>query len=147
MMDLLERSDEELASEVGARLQDMIYGAGYAAMSREEQNVYLVYVLDAEVANGGLEQFFGNSSGNCAVRTAVALEEIGLDAASKVLRTALSVFPDAGPAEDRSTRYDQLETLGARRNAWDGLGSHLEGIHTRTGSYIHAHAMAFGLPP
>jgi hypothetical protein len=147
MPDLLRRSDLDLVTEMGSRLLDKSYGPGFAAMSRPEQNVYLVWVLQGEVDNGGLEQFFGNSSGNCAVRTAAALDEVGLVEESKVYREALGVFPDSDPSEDRSTRYDQLEALGARRTRWDSMDRKLENVLLGTADYIRHHALAFDLRP
>jgi hypothetical protein len=145
VVDLLRMSDVDLAAAVSARLLDKSYGAGYAAMTREEQNVYLVYVLELEVVDGGLDGFFGNSAGNCATRTAAALEEVGLDRQAAALRAVLADFPDGGPSEDRSTRFDQLDALGGRRARWHRLDRELEGIATGTAGYIRAHVMVFPL--
>jgi hypothetical protein len=144
---LLKMSDMDLTVEVSSRLLDKEYGAGYAAMSREEQNVYLANLLTDEVVNGGVDQYFVNSAGNCAERTLVALDEMGLTDESRWFREALALFPDAGPAEDRSTRFDQLEAIGNRRNRWNRLDEHFDSLTVATGSYIRANAMKFSLPP
>jgi len=129
--------DDELVRELEGRLQDRIYGSGYAAMSREEQNVYLAYVLEAEVVNGGLTQFFENSSGNCALRTKEALDEIGLRASYDEYVRALSVFPDSAPSDDRGTRLAQMDALTARARAkW-------EKHETLEQASIGLHEMAF----
>jgi hypothetical protein len=146
-VDLLNRSNLGLVTEVGSRLLDKSYGPGFAAMSRPEQNVYLVWVLQGEVNNGGLDQFFGNSSGNCALRTAIALDEIGMSGESKVYKEALALFPDAAPSEDRSTRYDQLEAIGTRRGPWSRMDHKLESCLLGAADYIRRHAMAFDLRP
>jgi hypothetical protein len=88
-----------------------------------------------------------NSSGNCAPRTATALDEIGLVEESKVYREALALFPDAAPSEDRSTRFDQLDALGGRRSRWNSMGRELESVLLGTAGYIRDHALAFDLPP
>jgi hypothetical protein len=147
LVDLLRRTDLDLVTEVGSRLLDKKYGPGFASMSRPEQNVYLVWVLQGEVVDGGLDQFFGNSSGNCAVRTAAALDEIGLVQESKVYRDALALFPDASPSEDRSTRYDQLDAIGARRARWDSMDRKLYNVLQGAAGYIRGNALAFDLRP
>ena len=147
-VDLLAAPDLDLTTEVGSRLLDKIYStAGFAGMSRAEQNVYLVWVLQGEVENGGLDQFFANSSGNCAVRTAKALDEIGMTEESQVYREALALFPDASPSEDRSTRFDEIEAIGARSRRWGHLDPKLEGILQGTAGYIRRHAMESDLRP
>jgi hypothetical protein len=146
-VDLLGRSNLDLVTEVGSRLLDKTYGPGFAAMSRPEQNVFLVWVLEGEVNNGGLDQFFVNSSGNCALRTAAALDEIGMPEESKVYREALALFPDAAPSEDRSTRFGQLEGIGPRRGRWNSMDRRLESCLLGTADYIRRHAMEFVLRP
>lgn len=146
--DLLRRSDSDLTSEVVERLLDKIYGVGWVAMSREEQNVELISALEAEVVNGGLDQYFTNSSGNCAVRAAVALREIGFVAEFATFQRVLAGFPDASPSEDRSTRFDQLDAIGGLHirpevdKAFDGLTS-----SPVVAAYVKKHAIAFNLPP
>jgi hypothetical protein len=149
MADLLERSDSDLCLEVDSRLLDTVYGAGYAAMSREEQNVYVVSTLEDEIINGGLDQYFVNSSGNCAMRTLAALGEMGLFHQHEAFMQALALFPDASASEDRSTRFDQLEVIGHRRDAWGRLDDAFEGVSGSrpVADYIRRHASAFALPP
>lgn len=148
MTDLLARPDPEMTVEIASRLLDKTYGTGYAAMSREEQNVHLVSTLEAEVINGGLDQFFTNSSGNCALRTSAALDEIGLAEQDALFRRALADFPDASPSEDRRTRFDQIDALGRRRDDWSKFDD-FEGIGSspKVASYIRSHASAFVFPP
>ncbi len=58
-----------------------------------------------EVSNGGLPQFFSNSSGAVAPEAAVALEEAGLAKAALLLREAIDLF--GKPFErDRYKRFD-----------------------------------------
>jgi hypothetical protein len=144
---LLRMSDVDLTVEVSSRLLDKEYGPGYAAMSREEQNVYLANLLTDEVVDGGIDQYFVNSAGNCAARTLVALDEMGLTDESRWFREALALFPDGGPAEDRSTRFDQLEAIGGRRSRWNRLDEHFESLTLATAYYIRANAMKFSLRP
>jgi len=147
LSELLRRSDLDLVTEVSSRLLNKEYGAGFDSMSRPEQNVYLVSQLEGEIDNGGLDQFFVNSAGNCALRTAVALDEMGRAEEAEIFRGALALFPDAAPSEDRATRFDQLDALGGRRSRWDSMDRKLESVLLGTATYIREHALAFALPP
>jgi hypothetical protein len=146
---LLKGPDIDLADEVEWRLDDEFFGGrGFVGMTREEQNVYLVHTLEGEVENGGVDQFFSNSSGNCALRTAEALEELGLVTQLAAFRKALAVFPVGNPSEDRSTRFAQLEALGRRRDEWEKLDRNFEGLSGYpVADYVRKHASAFALPP
>src|SRR5262245_35653389 len=50
---------------------------GFYRLSRPEQTYYLVCVLQGEVFNGGIGQFFDNSSGDFYRETLEALQELG----------------------------------------------------------------------
>jgi hypothetical protein len=56
--------DEKFAAEIGSRLLLRKYEVGFPAMTPDEQSVELAKGLSAEVTNGGLDQFFVNSTGN-----------------------------------------------------------------------------------
>ena len=47
-----------------------------------------------EIINGGLSQFFSNSSGNRAHESLVGLRQIGANLCVELLEMALTVFPD-----------------------------------------------------
>jgi hypothetical protein len=122
MTDLARRGDKELVSELYARLLDERYGpTGLGGMTRVEQNLYLALTMHGEVMNGGFHQFFASSSGNCAMRTAAALAEIGDGVPTAIFRRALAKFPGAAPAEDRALRGEQLDALGDEHAAWQEL--------------------------
>jgi hypothetical protein len=144
---LLRTDDPTLAVEVTSRLLDKAYGPGFAKMTREEQNVFLVSEIDGWIENGGLYQYFVNAEGNCALRAVTALDEIGLTENSRLLRRASALFPDASPSENQSTRLDQLDALGARIDRLGGFGAHWEDSTSQIAAYVRAHAGAFSLPP
>jgi HEAT repeat protein len=88
---------------------------GYAAMSHEQRIVYCVCRFDAEVCNGGLMQFFGNSSGDHAVDTLAALAELRHEEAHAALQTAMRLV---GPTSRESDRELRLAGFEGR---WDEL--------------------------
>ena len=77
----------------------------------------LVHALEAEVNNGGFDQFFLNSSGRFALQTVEALHAIGADHTSKLLEQAIRIaYPDGYPDnaadhEDTTDSDDALDRL------------------------------------
>lgn len=79
---------------------------GIAAMTRAEQVLWLVFELCGEVSNGGLDQFFSNSSGDRAALVPAALKDLGHPS----LAEAFARVAD-GVAGDRGERYERLKAL------------------------------------
>ena len=82
---------------------------GFAALTPAEQVAYCVDALEREVANGGFEQFFGNSSGDTAAETLAALETIGAMKAAALLREAMACLPQGSQDtwHELSGRFDE----------------------------------------
>jgi Domain of unknown function (DUF4375) len=88
----------------------------------EAQKVFArVWLLEAEVNNGGFDQFFFNSSGDEAAETPDALDTIGAHQAAELARRANSVFPDGGPSKDRQARQAQLDSLDSANESLSEL--------------------------
>jgi len=69
-------------------------------LSEAEQTAFCLNILEAQVNNGGFNQFFSNSSGYFALETLVALERIGATKTKQVLNQALSIaYPGGFPSE------------------------------------------------
>jgi len=90
---------------------DKYLAKGLQALTETERTLLAVWVVDAEVNNGGFDQYFFNSSGDLAPETPSALERIGAPRAAALLRRAIERFPDAQPASTQTARHDQLEAL------------------------------------
>lgn len=88
---------------------------GYGSLSREQRTVYCAFLFDAEVCNGGLMQFFGNSSGDHAVDTLEALAELGHKEAHTALQTAMRLVGPLSRETDRELRLTGFE------GRWDEL--------------------------
>src|SRR4051812_7921032 len=63
----------------------------------------LVTELEAEVNNGGFDQFFFNSAGDQTARTIGALEFIGAKHTAAIVRAAAAKFPGGMPPADRES--------------------------------------------
>ncbi len=87
---------------------------GLDAMTRAEQVLWLVFELCGEVAAGGLDQFFSNSSGDQAALVPAALRELGHPALADAFARTLGHFEvDA----DRQARHAALSVLKAPARA------------------------------
>jgi hypothetical protein len=85
---------------------------GIDALSPAERVFLCVWNLEAEVNNGGFEQFFVNSAGDNAAETPGALRQIGAAQAAAIAEEANSVFRSSVPPPDRDDRTEALARLG-----------------------------------
>ena len=88
------------------------YGEHPERFSNAEKTIYIVYQLEAQVNNGGFDQFLFSSSGNFANETAAALRSIGAEQAAAICDRAFSVFDQPIPADrqERITLLDYIRT-------------------------------------
>ena len=77
--ELLALSDEALFEAIECLCEDTVYDIKSSDIPQEQKLVYSLNKFEAEVNNGGLCQFFVNSSRDCAPYISDALEAIGSD--------------------------------------------------------------------
>jgi hypothetical protein len=75
---------------------------------RHEEVRRLVGWLEAEINNGGFDQFFFNSAGDETSATIEALEAIGAHRTAAIVRQACARFPGGMPPADRDARQQLL---------------------------------------
>jgi len=81
----------------------------------EHQRLYkAVFACDAEINNGGLAQYFVNSTGDGWRDALAGFKAMGFKERLRVLEEALANFGSVGPSEDRETRQNQLGKLYKR---------------------------------
>lgn len=99
--------------ELWARLRDHVFEkeTGGLDLTDAEHVFDRVSSLEAEVNNGGFDQYFFNSAGAGARHVVAALDEIGAPATAEIVRQAVVVFGDVGPSADREERWDQMDQL------------------------------------
>ena len=68
----------------------------------------MVELLQAEVNNGGFDQFFFNSAGDHTPQIIEALEAIGAVKTADIVKRAAGKFPGGMPPPDRFERQDVL---------------------------------------
>ncbi len=74
------------------------YGENTQALNEHERVIYVTQLLEAEVNNGGFDQFFRNSSGNLSNEIVSAFKQIGALKTAAICEKAISLFPKPVPA-------------------------------------------------
>jgi|SRR5689334_19832506 hypothetical protein len=94
--------------EILPALQAKAAERGYDALSHAERVVLDVTEVEAQVNNGGFDQFFYNRSGDRAQESIAALEEIGAQETAALLKLACGRFPGKAPSAEWFVRQKQL---------------------------------------
>ena len=97
--------------ELSYGLSDKIHKNGIDSLTQPERVLHHVYWLESEINNGGFEQYFANSSGDYALDTPAALDEIGAHQTAQLVRRAIDLFPDGLPPRDRQQRVEKLKLI------------------------------------
>ena len=84
---------------------------GTSALDHNELVLLSVWFLEAEVNNGGFNQYYWNSAGELAAETVNSLKEIGAHETASIVEAANSNFPNSLPPKNREERQDILEEL------------------------------------
>jgi hypothetical protein len=88
----------------------------------------LIENLEAEVNNGGFDQFFYNSAGDNARETILALETIEAGTTADIVKRAAAKFPDGMPPQDRYKRQELLlSRVSPASDAFDELDAEFYG--------------------
>jgi hypothetical protein len=83
-----------------------------------------IWGLEAEVNNGGFEQFYFNSAGDLAFFAPTALRLIGANRMADIALQANAILGPDGPARSRTARQAQVflvAPLGGDPDPWDEL--------------------------
>jgi len=83
----------------------------FSELSASERVFYCAYIFMLEVNNGGLHQFFFNDTGEHSHETLLALNEIGSNDSSEILKQAISLFPSASVSMNAFERRAALEKI------------------------------------
>ena len=109
--------------------------------------------LVAEVNNGGIHQYFWNSTGNLSEQVLAGLKLVGAQAHLRLFRKALKLFPDPAVLKSRSRRQKTLDRIATAKTArlFDEPFSELEGrrrsqLLTLQLAYLKKHPDEFILP-
>lgn len=84
---------------------------GIGGLPAEQRRYLAVLILDGQVNNGGLTQYFFNSSGGQWREAEAGLEAMGFKERLQLLREAIAKFGKGGPSQEREHRQEQLSKL------------------------------------
>jgi hypothetical protein len=105
---------QDFANELGFYYASRETEQGFVSLNKEQKIVAVIWNLEAEVYNGGFDQYYFNPAGDHAVFTEEALAAIGSTKVLGLLKEANAVFPENSPNSDREIRWKQMDQ-------WDDL--------------------------
>jgi Domain of unknown function (DUF4375) len=88
-------------------------GSAFDALPERDRILVAIWGLEADVNNGGFDQYYFNSSGDRAFFAAEALERIGASQMAAIVREANALFGPEGPSRDRDHRVRRLFEITA----------------------------------
>ena len=130
------------------RIWDAERKSGFTSLTLEQRHWIAVSMFDGEVNNGGLSQYFFNSSGDYWREALGGLEAMGAGERAAILKEAVAKFRAEAPSQNREHRQDQLAKLARKDDAlFDALESRYyaskEVIDVLMTKYVIKNAPAF----
>ncbi len=83
-------------------------GSNFAQLDEVDQVLVTIWGLEAEVNNGGFDQYYFNGAGDQAFFAPKALHAIGANTMAEIVTSANAVFGLEGPSADGAVRQAQL---------------------------------------
>jgi hypothetical protein len=122
--------------------------------TKGQQAIYVTILYAQEVDNGGLEQFFGNSSGMLWQHVKSGLQLLGAQEQMALITAAIEAFPQGAPSAEQRERQQALRELTQeQRNLWRAgegrvyaLGGFFADLRPVWTQYIETHPEDFFLP-
>ncbi len=106
-------NEAEIVVNLSDQIQHKISKSGFASLTDEEKTFHYIGWLDAEVNNGGFEQYFFNSAGDHAQDAIEALKSVGAAHTARLVQEAMMAFPSGVAQRDRAERQNELLKIGA----------------------------------
>jgi hypothetical protein len=99
-------------------------GSNFESLSEVDRILVTIWGLEADMNNGGFNQYYFNGAGDEAFFAPEALRRIGALRMAEIVSRANAVFGPDGPSRDRDVRQAQLSLVdpeGADQHPWDDL--------------------------
>ncbi len=80
-------------------------------LNEAEKTFLYVEILEAEINNGGFDQYFFNSSGDYSIETLEALKKIRAFKTAKIVEEAFKEFPENPIPKNNEKRRELLENI------------------------------------
>ena len=158
---LMEHPDKEVAAGAAAallashgmedvhdRLAEKERSAGHLMPAPAQRHYLAVYICDAEILNGGITQYFFNSSGDTWPDALAGMKAMGFRERLAILEKALAMFGKHAPSTDHGTRQNQFAKRFRKDDTmFDELESawyeSTEVVEVFLARYVLEHAEAF----
>jgi Domain of unknown function (DUF4375) len=122
--------------------------------TKGQQAIYVTMLYAQEVDNGGLAQFFGNSSGMLWQQVRSGLQLLGAQEQMALITAAIEAFPQGAPSAEQSERKHALRQLTQeQRDLWRAgegrvyaLGGFFADLRPVWTQYIQTHPEDFFFP-
>jgi hypothetical protein len=112
---------EDLDSRFEAALSKFD-GGNFERLGEADKILVAIWGIEAEVNNGGFDQFYFNGAGDQAFFAPQALKAIGAHRMAEIASQANAVFGTRGPPRSRDERQSELERItGSGDEPWDEL--------------------------
>lgn len=105
------KDDLELVLAVTEPYLDSYLASGKSSLTSEQAELLAVWMLDAEVRNGGYDQYLWNTAGDLLTEAIEGLENIGADDLASLTTAAIAELPDNYVSSSREERRKQLDLL------------------------------------
>jgi hypothetical protein len=92
--------------------------AGFWALSEVDRVLMSIWMLEADVNNGGFHQYYFNSAGDTAYYAPTAMRAIGARAMADIVERANARFGPDGPPKGRNVRQEALFALPDSLGLW-----------------------------
>jgi uncharacterized protein DUF4375 len=105
--------------DLSERSATRFFDTPFAQLTVPEQVFVAVWTLEADVNNGGFDQYYLNSSGDNAWYAPAALRAIGAEQTAAIAQRANAAFGPDGPPPDRDARLAAMDKLEEVDELWD----------------------------
>jgi hypothetical protein len=101
---------------------------GFAGLPHPDQVFHDIWMLEAELNNGGFSQYMFNTAGDRGLRAVEALQEVGAVSLADVCERFFALLSNGAPAADQDSRQTQLDEAAERlgEDAFEDACSALE---------------------
>ena len=118
-------------------------GENFASLNERDQVLVAIWGVEAEVNNGGFDQYYFNGAGDQALYVPTALRAIGAHRMAEIVERANTLFGTGGPPASHPQRQAALFRITeAAEAAWDTLDRAFQEYPDDIGALLVKH---FGL--
>jgi hypothetical protein len=125
-------------------------GENFVQLEDTDKILVAIWGLEADVNNGGFDQYYFNGSGDQAYYASDALQSIGAHKMASIVSSANDVFGLGGPSRDRSVRQTQLFLVAPNngiKSPWEDLDRAFQAYPDDIASLLIAYLRAAGQLP